>query len=261
MRRLQAWVIGSLAGIGLGAAVAQAPTPTAEEIVLGLSRDEVAITATFDGSDILIFGAVKRDAPQVAGPPLEVVISVSGPLQPLVVRHAERRLGIWVNTSRLVVNAAPSFYAVATSTTLAQSLSDTEDLRHSVSVPRAISAIGNEVGNREDYLDALIRIREGDGRYLALEGSVAFVDQTLFSTEITLPSNLIEGDYATRIFLTREGVVVDEFETSIFVRRVGIERWLHVLSGEQPLAYGLLSLAIAILAGWIASRVFQAMRP
>ena len=29
----------------------------AEEIVLGLSRDQVAITATFDGSDILIFGA------------------------------------------------------------------------------------------------------------------------------------------------------------------------------------------------------------
>ena len=28
-----------------------------EEIVLGMSQDEVAITATFDGSNILVFGA------------------------------------------------------------------------------------------------------------------------------------------------------------------------------------------------------------
>ena len=44
----------------------------AEEVVLGLSRDRVAITATFEGSDILIFGAVKREAP-ISEVPLGVV--------------------------------------------------------------------------------------------------------------------------------------------------------------------------------------------
>ena len=34
---------------------------TAEEVVLGISHDEVAITATFDGSEILVFGAIKRE--------------------------------------------------------------------------------------------------------------------------------------------------------------------------------------------------------
>ena len=43
-----------------------------EEIVLGLSRDEVAITATFDGSDVLIFGAIKREAPAPDTGPLQV---------------------------------------------------------------------------------------------------------------------------------------------------------------------------------------------
>ncbi|MCP4826207.1 MAG: hypothetical protein GY892_19155, partial [Shimia sp.] len=51
----------------------------AEEVVLGLSKDKVAITATFDGSEILIFGAVKRETPILAEPPLQVVIAVSGP--------------------------------------------------------------------------------------------------------------------------------------------------------------------------------------
>ena len=33
-----------------------------EEVVLGLSQNRVAITANFDGSEILVFGAVKREA-------------------------------------------------------------------------------------------------------------------------------------------------------------------------------------------------------
>ena len=58
----------------------------AEEVVLGLSKDRVAITATFEGSDILIFGAIKRETaiPEV---PLDVIITVSGPSRPATVRR------------------------------------------------------------------------------------------------------------------------------------------------------------------------------
>ena len=233
----------------------------AEEIVLGLSSNEVAITATFDGSDILVFGAVKRDEPlPPQASPLEVIVTVSGPLQPLTVRQAGRRAGIWVNTSSVQVDAAPSFYAVATTGRLSEVLSRTEDLRQSITLSQAIRAIGNDVGNREDYLDALIRLRKDEESYQVLEGGVVFAEQTLFRAQIGLPANLIEGDYRTRIFLTRDGQVVDSFETTIFVRKTGIERWLYSLAQDQPLAYGLLALGIAIGAGWMASAAFQALR-
>ena len=231
-----------------------------EEIVLGLSHDEVAITATFTGTDLLIFGAVKRDAPILPGSPLEVVITVSGPLTPVTVRHKERRLGIWINTASVVVDAAPSFYAVATTGPLREVLSETEDLRRSISIPRAIRSVGADVANTADYTEALIRIRAGEGQYQVLEGAVDLEQQTLFRTQVALPANLIEGNYATRIFLTRDGRVVDSFETVIGVEKVGVERWLFNLSNDMPMAYGLLSLAIAILAGWGASAAFQGSR-
>jgi hypothetical protein len=53
---------------------------------------------------------------------------------------------------------------------------------------------------------------------------------------------------------------VSSFDTVIDVRKVGLERWLFTLSREQPLLYGLLSLAIAIAAGWGASAAFRALR-
>ena len=89
----------------------------AEEIVLGLSRDEVSITATFDGSDILIFGAIKRDAPKPDGE-LGVIVTVSGPDQQVTVRRKDRRFGIWVNVDDVEIDAAPSFYAVASNAPL-----------------------------------------------------------------------------------------------------------------------------------------------
>lgn len=112
-----------------------------ESVVLGLSHEQVAITATFDGSEILIFGAVKRDAPP-PDVPLDVVIAISGPSEPMMVRKKDRRFGIWVNSEAVEIDVAPSFYAVATTRPLAQALSQTDDLRYRISLDRRSAPSG-----------------------------------------------------------------------------------------------------------------------
>lgn len=234
----------------------------AEEVVLGLSQDQVSITTSFDGDDILIFGAIKREEPIPEGPPLQVVISVAGPSEPVMVRQKSRRFGIWINTSALEIDAAPSFYAVATSGPINEVLRETEDLRHRVTVERAIRSVGapSDISDVDAFSEAVIRIREDAELYQMLENQVAVDQQTLFRTAIQMPANLTEGDYATRILLTRNGEVISSYETTIDVRKVGLERWLFSLSRQQPLIYGLMSLAIAIAAGWGASAAFRLFR-
>ncbi|GFE63298.1 TIGR02186 family protein [Litoreibacter roseus] len=233
-----------------------------EEVVAGLSRDQVAITANFDGSDILVFGAVKREAPIPSSAPLQVIITVSGPKEPVTVRRKDRRLGIWVNTEAIEVDAAPSFYAVATTGPLDEVLTNTDDLRHTITIPRAIRVVGAATGGRsvQEFSDALVRIRQEANLYQQLEGAVNLFEETLFSTRIDLPANLVEGDYKTEIFLTRNGRVVDNHTTIIQVSKVGLERWIYNLAHDRPLIYGLLSLFIAISAGWLASAVFRYIR-
>ncbi len=234
----------------------------AEEVVLGLSSDVVSITTRFDGDEILLFGAVKRETPIPDGPPLEVIITVAGPSEPLTVRRKARTFGIWVNTDTVEVDSAPSFYAVATSGPLSEVLTNTEDLRYKITIDRAIRSVGApaNIKNAESFTQAVIRIRENARLYQHLEEQVAVDQQTLFRTNIDLPANLTEGAYAARIFLTRQGSVVSSTETTIEVRKVGMERWLYSLSRQQPLVYGLMSLAIAIFAGWSASTAFRLLR-
>ena len=232
-----------------------------EEVVLGLSQNQVSITANFDGSEILIFGAIKRETP-IPEDPLEVLITVAGPQQELVVRRKARRFGIWVNTDAVEVDAAPSFYAVATSAPFEQTISAVEDLRHSVSIPRAIRSVGApmSINDSQAFSEAVIRIRRDNGLYQLREETVSLREQTLFVTSIAMPASLTEGAYPTRIFLTRGGTVISRYETVIDVRKVGLERWLYNLSREQPLVYGLLSVALAIAAGWSASAAARYLR-
>ena len=239
-----------------------AVTATAEEVVLGLSSDQVSINTSFDGSEILIFGAVKREEAIVDEPRLQVIITVAGPSEPVTVRRKEKKFGIWVNTDALEVDSAPSFYAVATSTLMGLSLSETEDVRHRISIPRAIRSVDapDTITDSESFTEALIRIKSRSNQYQLNEGTISVDEQTLFRTAIQLPAALTEGDYQTRIFLTRGGAVVSEYQTSIYVRKVGLERWLFTLSRENAFLYGLMSLAIAIAAGWGASAVFTAFR-
>ena len=234
----------------------------AEEVVLGLSQDQVSISTNFDGSEITLYGAIKREAPIPSEDPLQVIVTISGPNEPVTVRRKDRRLGIWVNVDAVNVSSAPSFYAIATSAPWDDVINEADDLRHTISIPRAIRSVGawSQVDDPQTFIDALIRIRMNNHSYALKEGTVDLRDSTLFTTAIQMPANLTEGDYATRIFLTRGGKVISEYETSIDVRKVGLERWLFNLSRQQPLAYGILSLAIAIAAGWGASAAFRLLR-
>lgn len=235
-------------------------TLAAEEIVLGLSKDEVAISATFDGSEILVFGAIKRDGRETLAGDLGVIVTIAGPDRPVTVRRKDKRFGIWVNVESVEIGIAPAFYAVATNLPLAQVLTDKEDVATRISINRAIRSVGPAESGAQTFTDALIRIRERKGLYQTLEGGVEVTEDTLFRTRVLLPAALTEGDYKTEIYLTRGGEIVDLYSTVIPVKKVGLERFLYTLAHEQAVVYGLMSLAIAIAAGWGASAVFSVIR-
>ncbi len=223
----------------------------AEEIVSGLSRTRVSIDASFDGTSILIYGAAMREQKPPVWPLLQVIITVEGPVQPVVVRQKARVAGIWVNRDWVAFDNAPSFYAVMTTGALNEILSEAEDARLGVSIPKVIGAArpGARSGSAAEYLAALQRIRRSTGSYLLGTSAVLLLQQSLFRTEVTLPVNLIEGDYKVRILLTRGREVVDIQESQITVSKAGLERLLSRMAQDQPLLYGLIALLLAAVAG------------
>ena len=146
----------------------------AEQVVLGLSHSNVQITTSFKGSDILVFGAVKREEPIPEGEPLQVIITVTGPMAPVMVRRKANVYGIWINQDAVEVDAAPSFYAVASTGPMREVLRDVEDLRQRITLDRVIRSVGAPMNimDAASFTDAVIRVRQNQGLYQQLEGEV-----------------------------------------------------------------------------------------
>lgn len=255
MIRLAALVLALCAGFANAAGT--------ERVVAALSQNAVSITTDFAGSEIFVYGAIERDRlPTVEDEDLDVIISITGPRRPVIVRKKDRALGIWINKDKVKIDAAPVFYAVATTGEMLDILSRVDDRRHKISVENAIRLVGvaGEVDDPQDFVDAIIRLRRNSGVYFEKIDAVEKIGATLFQTRVQLPANIVEGDYLARVFIIRDRAVLDYFETDITVRKVGLERFIYNLAHERSFLYGVLSVLVALLAGWGASEIFRLLR-
>lgn len=233
-----------------------------EHVVGALSQNTVSINANFNGSEIWVFGAVRRNSPVAPGKgPLDVVIMIKGPDERVTVRRKEHVLGIWINRDSVEVDVVPSFYTIATTAPLNEIMNETARRRYRIGFDHAVRLIGaRSVSDPQAFTQAAVRIRQAEGLYSQQDGTIQLDQETLFRTQISLPANLVEGTYEARMFLLRDGDVVNAAWSTIEVRKDGLERLIYVTAHERPLLYGVISILVALFAGWFASAIFTIFR-
>lgn len=237
------------------------PLMAQETVVVDLSQNRVEITATYSGSNIFVFGAVKREAPLPEGAsPMDVAIVIEGPLETVTVRKKEKKLGIWVNSESVEVHEAPSFFTIATTRPLEDMLNEGDRRDYAIGLDFAVRPQGQTEEDMETFAQAVARIREDEGLYSQRESIVNLTEDILFEADISLPANLVEGDYNVRVYLVRDKNIVSDTTVGITVRKAGLEVWLFDLSRNSPLIYGLLSLLVALVAGYGASEIFRRLK-
>ncbi len=244
-------------------------TPPAA-VSAALTTTNVRVTSSFRGARIVLYGAVFDPTAQ----PSDVVVIVRGPDAPLRMARKTRVAGVWVNSRPVVFEGAPGFYMAASTRPLSEIASFGTLRRLGAGVDHlAINApleertetrygVRDVVVSRlgQDYLDwrrAVVRLKEQSGLYAADEQGVTFVDRGLFKAEIDLPTAAPIGVYTAEIFLFQNGQPVSRRMRGLTVEKAGIERALYLFAHNRPWSYGLVSVAIALAAGWAASVVFR----
>lgn len=220
----------------------------AEVLVADLSRHLVAITASFDGTEVLLFGTAAPDA--------EVVVVVHGPPDSVVVRRKERTLGVWLNRESVRFADVPSFYAVASSAPVGELLDATLRARHGIGVD-TLALVAEEGAEAAAFRQGLVRNKQRAGLFPDGEARVRFVGGGLFRTTIRFPANVRPGRYRVEVFSVRDGRVVAAQQSALIITKVGVEARLSEFARRDAELYGLAAVVFAISAGWLAAAAFR----
>lgn len=247
--------------LALAAFLAFAAPAQAERLVSMVSRDEVAITSSFAGETLTLFGNVEPDvgaADTAVQGPYHIIITVTGPLQTRVARHSQPVLGLWMNTEQAVFRNFPSYYHVLSSAPLT-TITTEDDLDELAITPEdqvaqtvpAPTLQGMRLGHE------LIRLMTEDNHIAVNPTAVVFRSNTLYAAQVTLPSDVPPGPYLAHTYLFKNGQLIAERSEGFSVRKIGFERFLGQAATEYPLFYGMVCVALALFTGWLGGVVFR----
>jgi uncharacterized protein (TIGR02186 family) len=256
------------AGLALLAprAVAQAaPQLPKERIEVDVSSRQVAVTSSFSGTEIVVFGTVENSRQQSAESGYyDVIVVVEGAMAPIVARKKSNVGGLWVNTSSIRFASLPIYYAIA-STRPIDEIADTKVLDANgigfSHVPMKTAtkelASGLSADEIKEFRNAIVRLKGKEGLYVANDYAVAFIGRSLFRATVELPANVPVGPVKTRVYLVRAGEVLSESSATVTLSREGFELLMYNFAHKQPLLYGLFCVALAVVAGLLASALFR----
>lgn len=240
-----------------------APQARAEQLIVSISNHRVTVTPSYAGDELVLFGSVERDkqSPARTGG-YDLVITVSGPRADLVTRRKERRFGIWVNTdSRQFINV-PTYLSVFSNRPMdAIAAPDVQrrqqlGLNHILLTQRVGSDYADVVAS-DPFRSAFVRLRSEHGLYRQATSAVTFLTPTLFRTSIPLPGEVPIGVYDIEIKLFSGGALVTKTETAFEIVKVGFEQFVATAARQHGYIYGLFTVCMALMTGWMASIVFR----
>jgi len=221
-------------------------------LVADLENHLVAITTGFAGTDVLLFGATDG--------PGDVVIVVRGPGEDVTLMQKERFGPIWANANAVELRDVPSFYSVASNRDPEEFADFRLRERYQIGLENLRLYFVDPDLDRQTqaaYRKALLRLNMDRNVYTAQVGRVSFLSNRLFRTELYFPANVPTGVYFVEIYLFRDGDVASAEIVPLSISKVGLGAEIYDFAHNLAPLYGLLAIALAVLAGLGAEAAFR----
>jgi uncharacterized protein (TIGR02186 family) len=255
-------VVAALLALGLTAGLA-VPQARAERLIVSVSNHRVTVTPNYSGEELVLFGSVEKDAETPAARSgYDLVVTIMGPRADMVTRRKERKFGIWINADYRQFLKVPSYLAVFANRPF-DAIASTEVERrqqlglNNVLLTQRVGPDYADVVPNDPFRRAFVRLRSEHGLYREDTSAVTFLTPTLFRTGIPLPAEVPIGTYQVEIKLFSDGALVTRTETAFEIVKVGFEQFVATSARQSGFIYGLVTAAMALMTGWMASIVFR----
>ncbi|MGJ4882671.1 MULTISPECIES: TIGR02186 family protein [unclassified Bradyrhizobium] len=243
--------------------LAGAASARAERLIVSVSNHRVTVTPNYSGEELVLFGSVEKDTQTPPGrTAYDLVVTVRGPRADMVTRRKERKFGIWINTDSRQFLKVPGYLALFANRQF-DAMAAPEVLRrqqlglNNVLLTQRVGPDYADVVPNDAFRSAFVRLQSQHGLYREDTSAVTFLTPTLFRTGIPLPAAVPIGTYEVEIKLLADGALVTKTETAFEIVKVGFEQFVANSARQSGFVYGLVTAAMALMTGWMASIVFR----
>lgn len=248
--------------LSIAPARAQQPGDVANDLPAAVAEEQITVSSDYRGSYVTVFGV----NPDRRGRG-DIVVVVRGPTESASVMRKRQVFGLWINGEAVRFSEAPSFFAVLSNRPLRQIASPESIWRYQLD-PAAAAQLSSAVptgGDPSAYRAALVRLRREQGLYQEYagrasperRGGLTQYQGGLFRAVVRLPANAPIAQYHADTYLFRDGRLISSQRVPISIARVGFERRIHDLATNWSLLYGILTVLLALAAGWVAANLFR----
>ena len=228
-------------------------------LVPDISARQVQIRYSFNGAQLLLFGAVVYPGGRPPDRQVDIAVVLRGPVQPILVREKQKIAGIWMNADSNRFRSAPSFYAVASSQPIAELLDERTAAIYELGVHNLqLSPGGGALPDKERRFAAgLLDRRSRSGLYSENPRGVEITGGVLYRAVITIPSQVPVGTYTAETFLIDRHKVIAAATRDIQIDKSGFERTIAVAARRHRFVYGLACVVLSLALGWAAAAAFR----
>ena len=227
-------------------------------LVPDVSQHYIEIGHDFNGTALLLFGAILSPEGTRAAKDYDIVVVLEGPTRPIVLRQKSRVAGVWVNADSATFRSAPSFYAVASARPLNQIVDDRTAAIYELGLGALQLSPSDSIdpGAQARFSAGLVDLMRRQGLYNQDEHAVTVTGQVLYQARIVLPSSVPIGSYTAETFAITHGRVVASAISRVEVRKLGMDLAITNFAQHSAFLYGLLAVTISVAMGWVAGRFF-----
>lgn len=251
------WLLALVAAVALASPVlAQGRDPI---LVPDISEHEIVLRQGFTGADLLLFGAILDPRGGRAQGEYDVVVVLKGPSEQIRIREKERWFGLmWVNAESTDFRSVPSYYALASSRPVDEIVDERTALIFELGLDYLQLSPSGQINPQEQarFSSGLVDLRQRQGLYAEYEDGVVVSEGVLYRARLPIPSNVIAGRYVAETFAIADGRVITSATSEVQVYKEGFERRVEDAANDNSLLYGLIAVALSVLMGWAAGRLF-----
>ncbi|HUN10761.1 MAG TPA: TIGR02186 family protein [Rhabdaerophilum sp.] len=249
------------AALGLALLASSIPAQ-AEDLILALSTREVAITSTYTGAEITVFGLIERDARTIARTGgYDIVAQVQGPTGEVTVQRKGKFGPIWLTDDRQKYAKIPLFFSILSSrpltTVVDEAVREKLQLGLEFFLPKPDAQPGRRDADDFGFRNALLRLRRDERGLIEDPKSITMIRPNLFTARVVLPATAPTGLYLVNLTVLAEGLPLKTAQAGFVVRKVGFDAFVANAARTEAWGYGLFTVLMAVMMGWMANLVFR----